>query len=357
MKTNEKKVKPGFVLRLCQVLCVLNMVTAVIVFTIMNKGFFDLTPSVALYIFDVVASVVEFWLIWQRKRIARPLVITVSTINIVGGVIRNLAFGSFSIQTQLLESCLEILMILLFLFSKRVRLVLDQPMNLKENEMSHIVNHNYFRPKESAFWRNIVMYFCFFSVAGHWMEAGYCLLIKWGIMPGKYDPTSQIWSDWLFPFCVYGVGAVFCIAVFYPIRMSLEKKFKHKIIPILLSFLISMAVCSGIELTMGLIMNQPVNGVYPLWDYTDHAVNFLGQICLENAIGFGLVATLITWVVYPLLEGLLSRIPRGIAEIIAIAWIALFAILFIFYCTNVLSTEMIDEIKQVMESSSQSLVS
>lgn len=43
---------------------------------------------------------------------------------------------------------------------------------------------SFFQPKSWTFWRNLIMYFCIFSVVGHWMEAGYRLFIKWGIPPG-----------------------------------------------------------------------------------------------------------------------------------------------------------------------------
>ena len=42
---------------------------------------------------------------------------------------------------------------------------------------------SFFQPKSWAFWRNLIMYFCIFSVVGHWMGAGYRLFIKWGILP------------------------------------------------------------------------------------------------------------------------------------------------------------------------------
>ena len=63
---------------------------------------------------------------------------------------------------------------------------------------------SFYNPRTWAFWRSLIMYFCLFSIVGHWMEAAFCLLIKYGIVPGIYDPNSQIWSDWLYPFPVYG---------------------------------------------------------------------------------------------------------------------------------------------------------
>ena len=59
------------------------------------------------------------------------------------------------------------------------------------------------------------------------------------------------------------------------------------------------------------MVNQPgPDGKLPLWDYSDMFCNFMGQVCLQNAIAFGVVATLMTWVIYPALEQLLSKVPR-----------------------------------------------
>ncbi len=159
------------------------------------------------------------------------------------------------------------------------------------------------------------MYFCVFSVVGHWMEAAYCTLIRFGMMPGIYDPNSQIWSDWLYPFIVYGFGpwrACFCCT---PSRTSWKSASAAAWCRLLISFVVNALVCTAIELVMGLMVNQPgPDGKLPLWDYSDMFCNFMGQVCLQNAIAFGVVATLMTWVIYPALEQLLGKAPPGRRE-------------------------------------------
>ena len=47
--------------------------------------------------------------------------------------------------------------------------------------------------------------------------------------------------------------------------------------------------------------------------------NFMGQICLQNGIGFAFVSSLITWVVYPLLERLLAKVPSNVMSVVFVA--------------------------------------
>ena len=193
-----------------------------------------------------------------------------------------------------------------------------------------------YEPGSFAFWRNLAVYFCVFSVVGHWMEAAYCTLIRFGMIPGTYDPNSQIWSDWLYPFIVYGFGAVACVLLLYPVKNFLEKRIRSRVVPLLISFVVNALVCTAIELVMGLMVNQPgPDGKLPLWDYSDMFCNFMGQVCLQNAIAFGVVATLMTWVIYPALEQLLSKVPRDGMNIAFIAVTVGFCILIFLYYVNV----------------------
>ena len=161
------------------------------------------------------------------------------------------------------------------------------------------------------------------------------MLIRIGLIPGVYDPNSQIWSDWLYPFMVYGVGFVVCALVFFPLKNALQKKIKIPFLALIIVYLISCIVCSGIELAMGLVLNQPLpDGSLPLWDYRTLPFNFMGQICLTNSLAFGLAATFITWIVYPLLESMMVRINKDIMKIISVVVFLGFAFLLALYYIN-----------------------
>ncbi|MEG2356688.1 MAG: putative ABC transporter permease [Clostridia bacterium] len=284
-----------------------------------------------------VFSAVGFWLIWKRKKFARPFVIGLSCFFILSGLAYNLYAGTFNLQATLVRSIFDLFIIVYFATSRRVKAVLVEPFSLESEQIAAEEERSFFKPRTWVFWRNLIIYFCVFSVVGHWMEALYCTFIKMGILPGIYDPNSQIWRDWLYPFVVYGFGAVACVLLLYPLKTLLQKKFKGLLTPLVLSFVANAIVCSLIELAMGLMLNQPrADGSLPLWDYRDMFGNFMGQICLQNGIAFGLVATLMTWIIYPALETLMRKIPRDVATIVFIAVVVGFVVLYMLYCVNVL---------------------
>ena len=175
--------------------------------------------------------------------------------------------------------------------------------------------------------RGLAVCFCIFSVAGHWMEMGYSMLIRLGLIPGEYSPASAIWADWLTPFYVYGLGAVACALLLAPLKRALQRRFPGAW-ALVLSFAANMIACTGIELANGLLCNRPLpDGTLPLWDYSDLFCNFQGQVCLQVSLAFGLVSTLMVWAVLPRLGALFARMPPALANAVALAVVLGFAAL------------------------------
>lgn len=334
--------KLGF-MRVLQVFFALNIVISVLSLTVLAKGSYEISFNELLDLFNVIVDGVFFWFIWQRYRTTRALSIGLSLFNIFVGTGYNLATGAFDFAMQLSLCAGDIIVLLYFLTSRRAKAVLTVPFASEGAEVPEVARRDFFKPRSWAFWRSAIIYFCLFSIVGHWMEAAFCLLIKYGIVPGIYDPNSQIWSDWLYPFPVYGFGTVACMLVLYPIKCALQRRIRNGWAPVLVSFIINTLVCSAIELTLGLLQNQPVNGVYPLWDYSDMFCNFMGQICLQNSLAFGAVATLMTWIVYPSLERLMGRFSNNAANVAFIVVVVFFAIVFALYCVNVVIPGMTPE--------------
>ena len=81
--------------------------------------------------------------------------------------------------------------------------------------------------------------------------------------------------------------------------------------------------------------------MYPLWDYSNMFCNFMGQICLQNSLAFGAVATLMTWIVYPGLEKLMGKLPDNVANVAFIVVVVFFAIVFSLYCINVVAPDFV----------------
>ena len=192
--------------------------------------------------------------------------------------------------------------------------------------------------KSPLFWRNLVLYFCIFSVVGHWMEWSVCWLIRWGIVPGTYDPNSGIWHDMLNPFFVYGIAFVFIGLLLFPIKNWLLEKLHGNVpVALVLSFIVNTLFCAAIELALGFACNtppDPVTGKLPLWDYQDMAFNFMGQICLLNTSFFGVMATLMTWLVYPNLERVFSIIPKDVMNLLTVVIIMFFVLVVCMYVIN-----------------------
>jgi uncharacterized membrane protein len=331
--SNPKKL--GF-MRFFQFIFALNIIATVLITSLVAKSS-DVADFASILDFaNLIFDGISFWLIWKRKKAARYFIIGFSLFNLISVSIYTLAMGWFDIVDVLFRCWLDVLLFPYFLTSRRAKAVLTRPLALEPGSEELREDESYFRPKTWAFWRNLIIYFCVFSVVGHWMEAAYCMLIRIGFLPGIYDPDSLIWTEWLYPFPVYGFGMVACVLLFYPIKNFLQEKL-NGFLALVISFVVNALVCTLIELVMGLMFNQPLaDGSLPLWDYRDMFCNFMGQVCLQNAIAFGLVATLVTWVVYPGLETLLGRVPKDIMTGICIAVVIIFAILFFLYCINIL---------------------
>jgi len=319
----------GF-LRFIVVLLTFNILVTTAALTTYIKGSYAFDFNDSLNLLNILADGVTVWLIWKRKKLTRTWVIAISTFNIVVGTGFNLATGVFNPLVQVCLSAFDIFMLVYFLTSARVKATLVEPFNTLTLNDDLDEDESFFRPQSWEFWRNLIIYFVVFSIVGHWMEAGVCLLIKYGIVPGTYDPTSQIWSDWLYPFPVYGIGFCACALLLYPLKNFLQRKIGKTLPALACSFVANALVCTLIELAMGLATNADLQ----LWDYSNMFCNFMGQVCLQNALFFGFVATIMTWIVYPALERLFRRIPNEAGTGVFIVAVVGCALLYALYYIN-----------------------
>ena len=192
----------GF-LRAIVIVLAFNILATVFTLTTYIKGNYTIDLNQGLNLFLIVLQGVTIWLVWRRKAFARPWAIVTSAVSVVLGVIATITLQLPS-WTLLPTVGFDVFLLLYFLFSKRAKATLVEPFNTRTLNDDLEEEESYWRPQTWEFWRNLIVYFVVFSIVGHWMEAAVCLLIKYGIVPGVYDPTSQIWSDFLYPFPVYG---------------------------------------------------------------------------------------------------------------------------------------------------------
>ena len=182
-----------------------------------------------------------------------------------------------------------------------------------------------FAPGSFAFWRNLAIYFCAFSVIGHWIEIVYCSFMN---LFGIVDADSLVWDDPFYPFLVYGVGVVVCVLLLVPLKQQLVARRRTLLGAGAQFYLVTVVVCLIMELVMGLTMNQPnAAGEFPLWDNSQLPLNVLGQAWLVNDLALGAVAMLYTWVIYPLCQKALAQLPLRVMNALAVLIVGGFVVL------------------------------
>lgn len=134
----------------------------------------------------------------------------------------------------------------------------------------------------------MALMFCFWAFIGWCIEVCYMT-----IETGEYQNRGFL----SMPICpIYGFG-VLMIAVFS--RPIADK-------PLLL-FVISLVLCTALELAVGLGMEKLFNTRW--WDYSHEKFNYRGYICPKVSILWGLGCVLVIKVVQPLVETVTNHIP------------------------------------------------
>ncbi len=279
----------------------------------------------------IILEGVAFWMFINRYKVARPFVIAMAAIGLIVPAIVDISMGSFNPFALAVNGAFYIFLVFYFIFSKRVKatLVNDFSKHDGDYEKDDFVIDRHGWP----FYRNLIMYFILFSVIGHWMEMGMCQFIIMGLVQGEYDASNTLlWRDWLYPFPMEGAAVVIIALVLYPFFLWLKKKFagKKRWLAYVISFFAGALLCTLIEFSMGLIVNADLQ----LWDYRDNFCNIMGQVCLQNTTAFGVVAAIITWWVYPLMERWIARVPRDIMNIVFVVVAIFGAIIWSLYIIN-----------------------
>lgn len=272
----------------------------------------------------IILQGVGLWFFLNFFKITKPYVICVSAFGIVAYIITLVVKGTFMPFEFIYNTVWNVFLILYFSLSKRVETVL---VNDFSSYKPRVQDDTKINRRRWPFVRNLIIYFIVFSILGHWMEAGMCQFIRLGWVQGKYDPSNtMLWRDWLYPYPMEGAAVVVIALLLYPLWQYLLKRFKP-IVAYALSFVANALTCGAIEFVMGLI----VNSNYQLWDYRDNFGNLMGQVCLQNVLAFGVAASLIAWVVYPLLERLIARVPRDTMNIVFVVIAVIGGILWSLY--------------------------
>ena len=137
--------------------------------------------------------------------------------------------------------------------------------------------------------------FIIYSLIGYLVEVIYCSilqkkLVNRGFLVGPICP-------------IYGIGAILTI-------YSLNS-FKDN--PVII-FILGILIKSALEYYTSYIFEKIFNNKW--WDYSDKKYNINGRICLSNAIFFGIGAVLGVYLLDPLINNNINKLPDNFVLII-----------------------------------------
>ncbi len=271
----------------------------------------------------IILQGVGFWFFINYFKVTKPFVIVTSAVSLVSFGVTWFMTGTSALSEVLFNGLWNIFLIVYFALSERVdKIFVNDFASYRPRAQTEISRKGW------PFVRNLIIYFIVFSVLGHWMEAGMCQFIRLGLVEGKYDPTNtMLWRDWLYPYPMEGAAVVIIALLLYPLWQLMLKRLERPIYAYVLSFLANALTCGAIEFGMGLIVNQNLQ----LWDYRENFGNIMGQVCLQNVLAFGVAASIIAWVVYPLMERWIARIPQDTMNIVFVVVAVIGGILWSLY--------------------------
>ena len=336
VRAHERVQGLGVGIRLCELYFVALVVGALSYALITNPGNFAYDFSFVHGFAATALPVICLWLIQKRARAARVAAIVTAVACTAISAVDMLLLGGFGVVAGRLgapaviavlsvQYVAAIAVIAYLVLSPHAHETLTVPLDWRQGAGA---GHSYDTPLRQRvrtweFWRDLGIYFFAFSFMGHWAEMLFCYNIYLGVFMGTVNFAEvMLWHQWLFPYFAEGVAVVLIVLVLTPVKQALLKLFGGRMLPaVLVSILVTGAVCTTIDFTCGMICNQN----YEVWDYRAMPFNFMGQVCLQNSSVYTVAATLILWVFYPLMDRGLRRMPRSAADILFFALLGIYA--------------------------------
>ena len=311
-------------LRLLQIYQIGVVLAVLIGAALIDSNHFSYDLSLACGVLLAGATVVSVWLVQIRSASARVVVPAAIVLNNGLMLVDLLGAGSFASLTSHLgmvpaamlvgaQVLCAVAAVAYLLFSAEAKSVLSSEYRRDDAPQGHTWDLPLKqRLRTWEFWRDLLVYFFTFSFLGHWAEIAFCWLIRFGLVMGDYDPANHmLWDQWLFPFSAEGIALVMIVLVLHPFSRFILRKMGGKVVPaVIVSFFANALVCTSIDFTTGITANAD----YHLWDYRALPFNFMGQVCLQNSMVYSVAATLIVWVVYPLMDSAMRKLPRAVAD-------------------------------------------
>lgn len=145
-------------------------------------------------------------------------------------------------------------------------------------------------------------YFFIMSLIGHFIETFIYADGNSGILLAPWTP-------------VYGIGTILILLI----NKVINKYIKNKYVKIILLFLSSMIILSIIEAIGGYLIEYLFHTTF--WDYSDFKFNIGKYIAVEIAIIWGLCSILLIYFIKPLIDKIISKIPKYLTYTLLILFI------------------------------------
>lgn len=161
--------------------------------------------------------------------------------------------------------------------------------------------------------------FWLYSILGYLLETICYSHFKWsgesGVLYGPWTP-------------LYGFGAIIIILTSQYIFKNFKK---NKFIKLLLIFLFNFCFLSLIELIGGLLIEKLFSTTW--WDYSSHKYHIGKYVCLDMSLLWGLAAIILIYIIRPLMDKFIKKIPKWLGIIMTLIIITDF-IITVFYKIN-----------------------
>lgn len=173
--------------------------------------------------------------------------------------------------------------------------------------LSTILYNTTHRPKEIIFekpsvkfFQKIFILYWFFAILGHYIESAWA----------QYNQVFNGQAPWklIIPTVTpaaapYGIGAVIIYLVVWP----LVKSRRINPIGVLILTIIIAAIVEYICAAIIVI----IAGHNIFWNYSHNPFNLNGYICLESVTQFGIVATIVTYSLFPSIEKIMKKLNNS----------------------------------------------
>lgn len=171
---------------------------------------------------------------------------------------------------------------------------------VKKQERVKTVRRNYHRQYSLL---TYALFFFIFSFIGWLWEVGIHI-----VEDGVFVNRGTLFGPWL---PIYGVGGVLGIIL---LRKIMDNQ--------VLTFFCVVLMCSLVEYLTSFFIEATKHIKY--WDYSGYFCNINGRICLEGVLLFGFAGCAGIYILAPLFDDLLERIPKKVRLAACILLIILF---------------------------------